>query len=204
MTTTGKRVATYTRVSTDQQTTTNQSAELEAAALRNGWTIVATFTDEGISGSKGRDRRPGFDALCKGIARRDFDVVAAWSVDRLGRSLKDLVTFLDELRAKNVDLYLHRQGLDTATPAGRALFGMLSIFAEFERSIIVERVKAGLQRARAKGVRLGQAPLPAATREKVITLRASGLTIPAVATQAGCSIRSVERVLKAHRAAPTT
>ena len=148
-------VALYLRVSTTGQTVENQRRELEAAAERHGWT-VAHSTDAGISGAKGRDKRPGLDALLKGVARRDFDLVAAWSVDRLGRSLQDLVGTLGELQAKGVGLYLHQQGIDTTTPAGKALFQMLGVFAEFERAMIHERVMAGLARARAQGRRLGR------------------------------------------------
>src|SRR5580700_1728813 len=156
-----KRVALYLRVSTTEQTVENQRRELEAVAERHGWNVVEVFTDAGISGTKGRDKRPGYDCLCRGIARREFDQVAAWSVDRLGRSLQELVVFLGELHAKGVDLYLHQQGLDTATPAGRAMFQMLGVFAEFERAIIVERVKSGLARARSQGKRLGRPTLSA-------------------------------------------
>src|ERR1700726_209974 len=151
-----KRVALYFRVSTTEQTVENQQRELEAVAERHGWNVVAQFTDAGISGTKGRDKRPGYDRLCQGIARRDFDMVAAWSVDRLGRSLQNLIVFLGELHAKGIDLYLHQQGLDTSTPAGKAMFQMMAVFAEFERAMIVERVKAGLARARAQGKRLGR------------------------------------------------
>src|SRR6516162_5261770 len=125
-----KRIALYLRVSTTEQTVENQQRELEAVAERHGWNVVAVFTDAG-SGTKGRDKRPGYDALCRGVARREFDHVAAWSVDRLGRSLQELVTFLGELHAKHVDLYLHQQGLDTGTPAGKAMFQMMGVFAEF-------------------------------------------------------------------------
>ena len=121
--------------------------ELDAVASRHDWKIVATFADEGISGTKSRDQRPGFDQLCQGVARREFDQAAAWSVDRLGRSLKDLVMFLGELHAKGIDLYLHQQGLDNSTPAGKAMFQMMGVFAEFERAMIVERVNASLARA---------------------------------------------------------
>jgi DNA invertase Pin-like site-specific DNA recombinase len=114
-----KRVALYLRVSTTEQTVENQQRELEAVAERHGWNVVAVLTDAGISGSKGRDKRPGYDGLCRGIARREFDQVAAWSVDRLGRSLQELVAFLGEMHAKGVGLYLHQQGIDTATPADR-------------------------------------------------------------------------------------
>jgi len=130
-----KRVALYTRVSTSGQTVENQRRELAAVAKRHGWRVVSTFKDQGVSGAKGRDRRPGYDQLCNGIARREFDMVAAWSVDRLGRSLQDLVGFLGELHAKGVDLYLHQQGIDTSTPAGKALFQMLGVFAEFSRPL---------------------------------------------------------------------
>jgi DNA invertase Pin-like site-specific DNA recombinase len=128
-----KRVALYLRVSTFGQTVENQERELAEAAERHGWTIAATFKDEGISGAKGRDKRPAFDRLCKAVTRREVDMVAAWSVDRLGRSLQDLVAFLGELQASRVDLYLHQQGLDTTTPAGKALFQMMGVFSEFER-----------------------------------------------------------------------
>ena len=107
------------------------------------------YQDVGISGAKGREKRPGLDAMLKGVTRRDFDLGAAWSVDRLGRSLQDLVATLGELQAKGVGLYLHQQGIDTTTPAGKALFQMLGVFAEFERAMIREHVMAGLRRARA-------------------------------------------------------
>ena len=117
-----RRVAIYTRVSTDGQTTENQQRELEEAARRHGWDVVHVFTDQGISGAKGRNGRPALNEMMTGIARREFDIIAAWSVDRLGRSLQDLVSFLNELHAKSIDLYLHQQGIDTTTPAGKAMF----------------------------------------------------------------------------------
>jgi DNA invertase Pin-like site-specific DNA recombinase len=123
---------------------------------------VETYEDAGISGAKGRDRRPAFDRLLKDAIRRRFDLVAVWSVDRLGRSLPDLVHFMGELHRLGLDLYLHTQGLDTTTPGGRAMFGMLGVFAEFERAILQERVKAGLARARAEGRRLGRPRIGAA------------------------------------------
>ena len=121
-----KRVALYARVSTDGQSVENQLSELQAVASKEGWEVVERFMDKGISGSKGRDGRPAFDALCKGIVRRQFDLVAAWSVDRLGRSLQDLVCFLSELHSKQTHLYLHKQGIDTTTPAGSCSFRCLA------------------------------------------------------------------------------
>jgi len=144
------RVAIYTRVSTDGQSINAQLADLREAAERRGWEIVHEYTDKGISGAKGRDQRPGLDAMLKAATRREFDMVASWAVDRLGRSLQHLVTGLGDLQEAGVGLYLHKQGLDTATPSGRAMFGMLSVFAEFERDLIRERVRAGMMVAQAE------------------------------------------------------
>ena len=141
-----RRVAIYLRVSTlNGQTPENQRRELEQVAQRSGWKIVKVFEDVGVSGAKSREERPEFDALLKAAARREIDLVAAWSVDRLGRSLQDLVGFLAEIRDLGCDLYLHQQAVDTTTLGGKALFQMMGVFAEFERGIICERVMAGLQ-----------------------------------------------------------
>jgi len=167
------RVALYLRVSTGEQSVDNQQRELLATATHRGWQIVEEFSDEGISGAKGRDKRPGFDRLLKMVTRRKVDMVAAWSVDRLGRSLQDLVGFLGELHAAGVDLYLERQGVDTSTPAGRALFQMLGVFAEFERTLIQERIKAGIAKARASGTKSGR-PFgrPAISQERYAEIEA--------------------------------
>jgi len=190
----GKRVAIYVRVSTDGQTTVNQQRELEAIADRHGWTVVEVFRDHGISGKHDEDKRPALKRLLGGVHRKDFDIVAAWSVDRLGRSLQHLLTFLAELKAKGVDLYLHQQGVDTSTPAGKALFQMLGVFAEFERAMIVERVQAGLRRARAQGKQLGR-PRVAEKIERTIRVElAKGRGIRAVAEAVGVGTGTVQRV----------
>ncbi len=152
------RVAFYTRVSTAEQTTNNQWRELEAAGEHRGWTVVGRFSDDGISGAKGRDRRPGYDALLTAVERCEVDLVAAWALDRVGRSLAELLDFAETLRVSKVGLYLHKQALDTTTPAGRMMFSMLGAVAEFERDMIRERVTAGLARAKAQGKKLGRAP----------------------------------------------
>jgi DNA invertase Pin-like site-specific DNA recombinase len=195
-----KRVALYLRVSTAEQTVENQRRELQAIAERHGWRIVAEFVDEGISGTKGRDRRPGYDRLLRGFARREFDQVAAWSVDRLGRSLQDLVSFLGELHAKGIDLYLHQQGIYTATPAGKAMFQMMGVFAEFERAMIVERVKAGLSRARSQGKRLGRPSLSAEKEAAVRRLLSGGTGIVKTAKLAGVGVSAVQRIRSAAEA----
>lgn len=189
-----RRVALYLRVSTDDQTTENQLRDLQAVADRAGWQIVATFEDKGISGAKGRDKRPGFDQLLRAATRREFDMVAAWSVDRLGRSLQDLVSFLAEIQAASVDLYLHRQSLDTSTPAGRALFQMMGVFAEFERAMIRERVNAGITRAKAKGQRFGRPQVDLETQEKVRALLREGVGILKTARIAGVGSGTVQRI----------
>ena len=146
-----KRAAIYLRVSTVDQHTSNQEAELRQTAERAGWEVVKVYRDHGISGAKGRDKRPAFDALCRDATKRQFDMVMAWSVDRLGRSLQDLVAFLSELHALRIDLFLHQRGLDTTTPAGKALFQTMGVFAEFERAMIQERVRAGLKEGKERG-----------------------------------------------------
>ena len=192
------RVAIYTRVSTGGQTTANQLRELRAAAERLGHDVVAEFTDEGISGAKGREGRPGLSKLLDGVTRRDFDKVMAWSVDRLGRSLPDLLSFMGELKAKGVDLYLHQQALDTSTPAGKAMFQMLGVFSEFEREIIRERVNAGLARARAQGKTLGRPRRDEPKRLAAIRkLRKQAVGINKIARQLGIGVSSVQRLVSA-------
>jgi DNA invertase Pin-like site-specific DNA recombinase len=190
-----KRVALYARVSTDGQSVENQLRELRAVAERHGWEIVGEFVDKGISGAKGREDRPQFNTILKGVSRKDFDLVAAWSVDRLGRSLQHLIGFLNELHAKKVDLYLHQQGIDTTTPAGRAMFQMLGVFGEFERSMIQERVRAGLKRARAQSKTLGRPRVSLAIEENVLALRKQGRGMRAIARELHLGNCTVQRIL---------
>src|SRR5580692_8596212 len=163
-----KRAVLYLRVSTLYQTTANQERELRRVAERARWEIVHVYKDHGISGAKGKDKRPAFNALHKAAARREFDVVMAWSVDRLGRSLQDLIGFLSEIHASGIDLFLHQQGLDTTTPAGKARFQIMGVFAEFERSMIQERVRAGLRRAKEEGKQLGRPRLAPDLEKRIL------------------------------------
>ena len=193
-----KRVGLYLRVSTGDQTVENQRQALRAAAEFRGWTVVEEFVDAGISGAKGRDKRPAFDQLLKAAVRRKIDVVAAWSVDRLGRSLQDLVGFLGELKGAGVDLYLDRQAVDTTTPAGKALFQMLGVFAEFERSIIQERIHAGIARARIVGTKsgkpIGRAKIDPKREAAVRGALASGKGILKTARECGTGSSVVQRI----------
>jgi DNA invertase Pin-like site-specific DNA recombinase len=206
-----KKVGIYLRVSTDGQTTANQRRELEAVAARSGWEIVEFYEDAGISGAKGRDKRPGFDRLLKDATSRRIDMIAAWSVDRLGRSLQDLVGFLGELQAVGCNLYLHQQALDTTTPSGKAMFQMCGVFAEFERAMIVERVNAGLKRAKAQGVKLGRGNRKDDKRSKdeqrwgmsrselerrILSLHKGGMGILKIGKELGIGSGTVQGVLR--------
>ena len=182
-------MAIYCRVSTadKNQTVENQLRDLLAVAQRQDWEVAATFVDEGISGAKGRDKRPGFDNLLKGVARKDFDQIACFSVCRIGRSLPDLIHFLGDIQAKGVDLYVHTQGLDTSTPSGAMMFQMLSVFSSYERAMIRERIMSGLRRTTKKS---GRKPMP---DDRVEAIRKSLLD--------GLGIRATARL---HRASTTT
>jgi len=198
-----KRAAIYARVSTrNGQSPENQLLQLRQVADKAGWTVIEEFVDHGVSGAKGRDKRPAFDALCKAAARREVDVVMAWSVDRLGRSLQHLVSFLGDLRAQGVDLYLHQQGIDTTTPGGKALFQMMGVFAEFEREIIKERIAAGLARAKEQGTKsgrpVGRPRVDKKIERKIIKARAQGLGVNKIARELGVGSGTVRRVVAAH------
>src|SRR3984893_10922183 len=188
-----KRIAIYLRGSTSKQETSNQRRELEAVAARSGWEIVRVFEDGGISGAKGRDERPGLDALLKAVNAKEFDMVATGSVDRLGRSLTDLLSILQCLRDKGVDLFLHQQGLDTSTTAGKAMFQMLGVFAEFERGITLTRVNAGLARAREKGVMLGRPRIDPAVERRIKALRKKGYGYLKIGRELGIGNSAVQR-----------
>jgi DNA invertase Pin-like site-specific DNA recombinase len=189
-----KRAVLYLRVSTLDQTTANQERELREVAERMGCEIAHVYKDHGISGAKGRDGRPAFDRLCRDAAQRKFDVVMAWSVDRLGRSLQDLAAFLSELHALHIDLFLHQQGLDTTTPAGKAMFQMMGVFAEFERAMIAERVRAGLKRAVSEGKQLGRPRIPAELEGRIRAALKAGGSVRKTAAKFGVDPSTVQRV----------
>ncbi|MFZ0692863.1 MAG: recombinase family protein [Alphaproteobacteria bacterium] len=193
----GKRVAIYARVSTNSQTVQNQLRDLREVAKRQGWEITKVYQDAGISGAKGRDKRPAFDAMLTDAIRRKFDILAAWSVDRIGRSLKDLVETLSELHASGIDLYLHKQGIDTRTPTGKAMFGMLGVFAEFEREMIRERVNAGLARTVAKGTKLGRPRMDGEREADIRAMLATGAGIRKTARECKAGIGAVTRIKEA-------
>jgi len=192
---TRENVALYARPSTDGNSPEKQLQELKKIADQNGWRVTREFVDLSISLSKGKDQRPKFDEMCKGIKEGDFDLIMTWSVDRLGRSLRHLISFLDELHLKNVDLFLHKQGVNTTKPAGKMLFQMLDIFSEFERAMIRERVNTGLIIARARGKRLGRPRVPAVVENKIMELRSTGKGIRRIANELRVGVSTVMRVI---------
>ena len=203
-----KRAALYVRVSTDHQSVENQVRELKQVAERRGWTVIEVYRDAGISGSKGRDKRPGLDAMLKDANRRKFDVVMAWAIDRLGRSLIDLLGTIEHLQEVGVDLYLDQQHIDTTTPTGKLLFQITGAFAEFERSMIRQRIRAGLSVIKEKIVRDGKfvsrtgkvrrkLGRPGAEPDKIEQARrelAKGLGIVKVAREVGLGVGTVHRL----------
>jgi len=201
-----KRAVLYLRVSTIEQTTANQERELRDVASRIGCEIVHVYKDHGISGAKGREKRPAFDRMCRDAAQRKFEMVMAWSVDRLGRSLQDLVGFLSELHAMRIDLFLHQQGLDTTTPAGKAMFQMMGVFAEFERAMIQERVRAGLKRAKSEGKKLGRPPIAPELEDAIRkALKKPGRTegVRKIAERFGVNPGTVQRISRPFEGAST-
>ena len=189
-----KRAAIYVRVSTDKQTVENQVAALRQIAERRGWEVVEQYSDAGISGSKGRDGRAGLDQMLKDASRRKFDVIMAWAIDRLGRSLIDLLGTIQTLEACGVDLYLDQQSIDTTTPAGRLMFQVCGAFAEFERSMIQQRVRAGLKRAAEKGNFPGRPKIDAALEKRIQTQLRAGKGILKVAREIGVGTGTVQRI----------
>ena len=192
-----KRAVLYLRVSKQEQTIENQRIELERVAKAKGWKVIATFKDEGVSGAFGREVRAQYDSMLKQGVQAKFDVVLAWDVSRLSRSLVDLVTTLDELHACGIDLYLHQQAIDTTTPAGKAMFQMCGVFAEFERGILSERVKSGLNRAREEGKSLGR-PVKVVNVKKIIEAKNSGKTIRQIARENALSVGKVHNIIKSN------
>jgi DNA invertase Pin-like site-specific DNA recombinase len=189
-----KRAAIYVRVSTDKQTVENQVAALRQIAERRGWQVVEQYSDAGISGAKGRDKRPGLDQLLNDAQRRKFDVVMAWAIDRLGRSLIDLLGTFQTLHACGVDVYLDQQSIDTTTPAGKLMFQVCGAFAEFERNMIQQRIHAGLKRAVAQGKTLGRPKVDAALEKRIQAQLRGGKGMRKIARELGVGTGTVQRI----------
>jgi DNA invertase Pin-like site-specific DNA recombinase len=189
-----RRAGIYLRTGTTDQNAETQLRELETVAARSEWEIVEVYRDAGVSGGKGRDKRPAFNRLIKDATTRKINMIAAWSVDRLGRSLQDLVALLTELQALECDLYLHQQTLDTSTPAGRAMFQMCRAFAEFERGILRERVHSGLTRAKVKEPKMRHRPVKLSDEVRIRELRGEGMSILKIGRTLRIGTSVVQRV----------
>jgi DNA invertase Pin-like site-specific DNA recombinase len=191
-----KRAAIYLRVSTTCASVEKEEAQLRAIAERAGWAIAGIYCDQGISGVNGRDRHPAFDSLRNDASRSKFDIIMAWSVDRLGRSIKELTELLAELQSLNIDLFLKVQNIDTTTPAGKTMLQMFAVVADFERAMIRERVRAGLARARAAGMKLGRPPIPRETEDAIrAALAKPGRPgVRKIAAQFGVDPSTVQRI----------
>lgn len=189
------RTAIYTRVSTVDQSVDLQLDALKEVAKKSKWDVTQTIVEK-ISGAKGRNDRKALDELLKAVTKREIDLVMVWSVDRLGRSLTDLVSTMEEINNAGANLYIHTQGLNTQTPSGKAMFQMVGVFAEFERSMIQERVKAGISVARRKGKRWGRPTVKKSIVRKVTELLEKDLSVRAIAEKAGTSTFTVQKVKK--------
>lgn len=188
-----KSCAIYARISTTGQSTEMQLVELRDYAQRRGWVIAGEYTDKGISGSK--EKRPQLDRLKADGHKRLFDVVLVWKLDRLARSLTHLVTYLAELESLGIAFVSLHDQLDLTTPAGRLQFQIIGAMAEFERSLIVERVRGGIAQARRKGVKLGR-PVRKVNHEQVTALRAAGASWREVSRKTGIGIATLHRAAR--------
>jgi DNA invertase Pin-like site-specific DNA recombinase len=188
------RVAIYARVSTSNngQDPTMQTRELCEYAKRRGWTVAAEYVDVGISGTK--EKREALDRLMADAHRRKFDVVAVWKFDRFARSVSHLLRALDTFRVLGIEFVSLSESLDTATPAGRMVFTVLGAVAELERSLIVERVRAGLRNAKAKGKHLGR-PRVIVDARRIAVLRKSGASWATICRETGLSKGTAQRAL---------
>ena len=198
MTNRPQRAALYARVSTTDQTTDNQLLELRTYAEARGWTATE-YVDQGVSGAK--ESRPALDALLRDARRRRFDVLVVWRLDRLGRNLRHLILTLDELTALGVNFVSLGEGIDTCTPAGRLQLHILGAIAEFERARIAERVKAGVERARRQGRRLGR---PEREVPESVLAPVRGLSVREAAKRLGVSTATAHRWLQkaSHKSSP--
>lgn len=190
------RVCLFSRCSTSSQTTENQLKVLREVAAHRDYEVVCEIS-ETVSGAKSRKDREGFDRLIKGAVKAEYDLIMVFDVSRLGRSLQELVFFLTELEASGCQLYIHNSGIDTQTASGKALFGMMAVFASFERELIRDRVKAGLDRARASGTKLGRpSAMCDGLVESIIHMRKHNVPVAKIAKDLKVGVGTVYKVIR--------
>ena len=192
-----RKVAIYTRVSTLDQTIENQLIELRDHCSKMGWEIVKEYADKGLSGTLSRDKRPALNSLIKDAYRKKFDAVVCWDISRIGRSMKELVLFLSDMKDRNIGIVSVRQGFDTSTSMGEIMFQFVGILSSWEREMIRERTLAGLDRAKREGKTLGRKKvINDEITTKIIELRNAKKSIRAIASEVGVSVGTVSNTLK--------
>ena len=196
-----KKIAIYARCSTDKQSVDNQLLELRQSAVRNDCEIVGEYVDEGISGAYGRDKRPQWDNLLKSVNRKEFDCIYIWDISRAGRSMRDLIQFLEDIQSMGIDLYIHNSGIHTGTPTGKMMFSFLSVFAEFERSMTRSRVQSGMDRAKKHGTKSGKkigrpSNVNPSTEAAVVALRESGMSLNKIGRELGIGSGSIYKIIE--------
>ena len=193
----GRKVAIYTRVSTLDQTIDNQLLELRDHCSKMEWEVVKEYADEGLSGTLSREKRPALNALIKDAYRKRFDSVVCWDISRIGRSMKELVLLLSDMKDRNVGICSVRQGFDTSTSMGEIMFQFVGILSSWEKTMIRERTLAGLERAKSEGKTLGRRKVTNDTMTaKIVELRNGKKTIREIASEVGVSIGTVSKTLK--------
>ena len=191
-----KRVAIYARVSTDKQQTSNQVLVLKEIADRSGYNIIQIYEDKGISGSKGREDRPALNQRMKDATHRKFDMVMCWSIDRLGRSISHLIEIMNELNGLKIDMFFSQQSIDTTQSSGRMLFSIMGAIGEFEKSLIKERVLAGLDRARKNGTKLGRpSNMTDGLKSAILILKDKGLGVRETCRKLGIGCATYYKVV---------
>lgn len=192
-----KKVVIYTRVSTLDQTIDNQLIELRDHCSRMGWEVVKEYADEGLSGTLSREKRPALNSLIKDAYRKRFDSVVCWDISRIGRSMKELILFLSDMKDRGIGICSVRQGFDTSTSMGEIMFQFVGILSSWEREMIRERTLAGLERARREGKTLGRRKV---TNDRmtatIMELRSAKKSIRAIASEVGVSRGTVNNILK--------
>lgn len=192
-----KKVGCYYRVSTKNQTILNQKLELESLAERMGYEIVAEYKDEGISGAKNRDERPSLNAMMKDAVRGKFEMILCYDLSRLGRNLEELIRIMNEMNSLNINLFFYREAINTDSSSGKLMFSMFGVLAEWERSLISERIVSGQNRARTQGKKIGRpSTFNEGLMQAVRKMREKGMGIVAISRTLGIGVSSVYRSLE--------
>ena len=192
-----KKIAIYVRVSTNKQDSTNQLIELRNLANRLNYEIVLEYTDNGISGTKGREDRPGLDLLLNHAGQRKFEQVMIFDITRLGRSLQNCIETLNYLNSLNIDILIQKQGIDTSTSVGRLTFSLMASLGEYEKNLMRERIVLGINRAKSQGKKLGRpSNMNEGMKNAIKILREKGMGIVAISKHLNCGVGTIYTVIR--------